>query len=127
MSNLNATLLTQVEYYFSPQNLSKDGYLRGQLVASSNGRSVPISTISRFGKVREICQAGGVTSGTSEDDAKIERAIVDAVKPSSRLETFIEESKEGEASEIQMIALRDEFKQEISKGEKDTVSFCATS
>eukprot|EP00551_Chaetoceros_affinis_P005271 CAMPEP_0203684164 /NCGR_PEP_ID=MMETSP0090-20130426/47898_1 /ASSEMBLY_ACC=CAM_ASM_001088 /TAXON_ID=426623 /ORGANISM="Chaetoceros affinis, Strain CCMP159" /LENGTH=969 /DNA_ID=CAMNT_0050553331 /DNA_START=675 /DNA_END=3584 /DNA_ORIENTATION=+ len=53
-------LKSQVEFYFSPQNLSRDTYLRG-LMAHYGGNNahtlpiVPLSVIASFPKVRELC------------------------------------------------------------------------
>jgi hypothetical protein len=59
---LLARLRAQIEFYFSPQNLSKDTYLRSLLVAVDddgvNGK-VHISIIAAFPKVRELCANHG--------------------------------------------------------------------
>ena len=46
-------LKSQVEFYFSPQNLSRDRYLR-TLMSQYGGATVPLGLIATFPKVREI-------------------------------------------------------------------------
>jgi len=59
---LLARLRAQIEFYFSPQNLSKDTYLRSLLVAVDddgvNGK-VHMPIIAAFPKVRELCANHG--------------------------------------------------------------------
>jgi len=47
-------LRNQLEFYFSPQNLSRDVYLRN-LLNMYGGTAVPLSIIANFPKVRELC------------------------------------------------------------------------
>lgn len=47
-------LRAQLEFYFSPQNLSRDVYLRN-LLSSYGFNAVPLSIIANFPKVRSIC------------------------------------------------------------------------
>ena len=49
-----STLKSQIEFYFSPQNLARDSYLRS-IMAQYGGAMVPLHVISSFPKVREIC------------------------------------------------------------------------
>lgn len=51
---LMARLRSQVEFYFSPQNLSRDTYLRN-LLSQYGGTIVPLSVICNFPKVQNIC------------------------------------------------------------------------
>ncbi|GMH69194.1 hypothetical protein TrRE_jg11649, partial [Triparma retinervis] len=54
-SNIQASVKAQVEYYFSPSNLSRDAYLRSQLMPGASG-SPCISTaiIANFPKVKSL-------------------------------------------------------------------------
>lgn len=52
---LRTRLRAQIEFYFSPQNLSRDTYLRNVLAAY--GGLVPLSVIASFPKVRNLCGA----------------------------------------------------------------------
>lgn len=47
-------LRSQVEFYFSPQNLAKDTFLKSQLNAAAHIGAVPMETICNFPKVRQI-------------------------------------------------------------------------
>jgi len=51
---LMARLRSQVEFYFSQQNLSRDTYLRN-LLSQYGGATVPLSVICNFPKVQNIC------------------------------------------------------------------------
>jgi hypothetical protein len=51
---LRTRLRTQIEFYFSPQNLARDTYLRNML-AAYGGAAVPLSVIASFPKVRNLC------------------------------------------------------------------------
>eukprot|EP00559_Dactyliosolen_fragilissimus_P002323 CAMPEP_0184860980 /NCGR_PEP_ID=MMETSP0580-20130426/5761_1 /TAXON_ID=1118495 /ORGANISM="Dactyliosolen fragilissimus" /LENGTH=941 /DNA_ID=CAMNT_0027358283 /DNA_START=165 /DNA_END=2990 /DNA_ORIENTATION=- len=51
-----ARLRAQIEFYFSPQNLSRDTYLR-TLLSQYGGGAVPLSVITSFPKVRELFAA----------------------------------------------------------------------
>ena len=81
-------LRSQIEYYFSPSNLSRDRYLLSHLSASPTGRSVPLSTLCTFAKVRTICLQSGICgpSGTPSDLQSMENAIVQALEGSERTE-----------------------------------------
>lgn len=50
---LLSTLARQLEFYFSPSNLSRDTYL--QTLQSLNDGYVPISIVANFAKVQVIC------------------------------------------------------------------------
>lgn len=54
VETLMAQLRFQVEFYFSPKNLSRDTYLRN-LLSQYGGATVPLSVICNFPKVRNIC------------------------------------------------------------------------
>eukprot|EP00804_Cyclotella_cryptica_P012091 CCRYP_004513-RC/>CCRYP_004513-RC protein AED:0.25 eAED:0.25 QI:413/1/1/1/0.25/0/5/2451/794 len=66
---LYARLRTQVEFYFSPQNLARDTYLRNMLTA--NHKEVPspppmqlmtpVGVITNFPKVKDICASFGTS------------------------------------------------------------------
>lgn len=47
-------LRSQIEFYFSPENLAKDAFLQSQLKASDHIGAVPMHTICNFPKVRQI-------------------------------------------------------------------------
>lgn len=47
-------LRSQIEFYFSPQNLAKDAFLQSQLKASDHIGAVPMHIICNFPKVRQI-------------------------------------------------------------------------
>ena len=53
-ATLLSRLRTQVEFYFSPQNLARDNFLRSLLQAPENGGAVPVTVIANFPKVREL-------------------------------------------------------------------------
>lgn len=55
-------LKNQVEFYFSPQNLARDTYLRG-LMAQYGGSMVPLAVIASFPKVRELCATTSFVQG----------------------------------------------------------------
>ncbi|KAL7485315.1 hypothetical protein ACHAW6_013498 [Cyclotella cf. meneghiniana] len=60
---LYARLRTQVEFYFSPQNLARDTYLRNMLTVKHNDvpspppmqLMTPVAVITNFPKVKDIC------------------------------------------------------------------------
>ena len=68
-------LRAQVEYYFSPQNLGRDNYLRNMLSDPTSKRQhqppppqnlqlmIPIEVISNFPKVWNICASFGAATG----------------------------------------------------------------
>ena len=66
---LYTRLRTQVEFYFSPQNLARDVYLRNMLTAKHQEvpsppplqLMAPVGVITNFPKVRDICAAFGTT------------------------------------------------------------------
>jgi hypothetical protein len=47
-------LKAQIEFYFCPQNLAKDGFLQSQLNATNHLGAVPIEIICNFPKVRHL-------------------------------------------------------------------------
>lgn len=53
-SFLLSRLRAQLEFYFSPQNLARDVYLRN-LLSSYGFNAVPLSIIANFPKVRSLC------------------------------------------------------------------------
>jgi hypothetical protein len=72
MGNIPETLRTrlraQIEFYFSPQNLARDTYLRNML-ATYGGGAVPLTAIASFPKVRNLCasELGMVNSNMPAD------------------------------------------------------------
>ena len=51
-------LKSQIEFYFSPQNLARDTYLRGLMAVYGGPNAlpiVPLSVIASFPKVRDLC------------------------------------------------------------------------
>ncbi len=67
-------LKTQVEFYFSPQNLSRDTYLRG-IMANYGGSMVPLGVIASFPKVREIAAIKTGTSSVPADPILMLKAM----------------------------------------------------
>lgn len=65
---LRTRLRTQIEFYFSPQNLARDTYLRNML-ATYGGAAVPLAAIANFPKVRNLCasELGIVNSNAPAD------------------------------------------------------------
>ena len=55
---LLSSLRTQIEFYFSPSNLSRDHFLRSHF-ASYGGNVVPVIVICQFPKVQRICASFG--------------------------------------------------------------------
>ena len=53
-SILLGRLRAQLEFYFSPQNLARDVYLRN-LISGYGCNAVPLSIIANFPKVRSLC------------------------------------------------------------------------
>ncbi|GMI48522.1 hypothetical protein TrCOL_g5174, partial [Triparma columacea] len=53
-SNIQASVKAQVEYYFSPSNLSRDAYLRNQLMPGASGPCIATSIIANFPKVKSL-------------------------------------------------------------------------
>lgn len=68
---LLSRLRAQIEFYFSPKNLSRDMYLRSFLDFSQypNG-AAPLMMIASFPKVRSLC-AGAATGNTPAADAAL--------------------------------------------------------
>lgn len=68
---LYTRLRSQVEFYFSPQNLGRDTYLRNMLTAKHQEipsppplqLMTPIGVITNFPKVRDICASFGAAGG----------------------------------------------------------------
>lgn len=51
----NNLLRTQIEFYFSAQNLIRDGYMRNIMQTSFPPGSVPLAIIAGFPKIRSLC------------------------------------------------------------------------
>lgn len=51
LDTLKGMLQHQLEYYFSPENLSRDSYLLSQM---ESDQYVPISTVANFDQVRKL-------------------------------------------------------------------------
>mmetsp|Transcript_234 Transcript_234/g.287 ORF Transcript_234/g.287 Transcript_234/m.287 type:complete len:755 (-) Transcript_234:342-2606(-) len=73
---LMARLRAQVEFYFSPQNLARDTYLRN-LLSFYGGHAVPLSVIANFPKVRDLCSSamGIPTNEVPADPALLMRSL----------------------------------------------------
>ena len=55
-TTLLARLRAQVEFYFSPQNLARDTFLRS--ILEQNDNAVPVETIATFPKIRQLHAIG---------------------------------------------------------------------
>lgn len=77
-SNVDAYLLprlrAQIEFYFSPQNLARDNYLRSVLY-HYGGAAAPLSVIAAFPKVRDLVATTLGTPNAPADPSLLMRAL----------------------------------------------------
>mmetsp|Transcript_15296 Transcript_15296/g.22779 ORF Transcript_15296/g.22779 Transcript_15296/m.22779 type:complete len:633 (-) Transcript_15296:687-2585(-) len=75
-TELLSRLNTQVEFYFSTENLARDVYLRSLLSSSSSGDgpAAPLAIIAKFNKVRSLTQ----TSPSQDELQLLQRALANS-------------------------------------------------
>lgn len=83
-SYLYSRLKSQVEFYFSSQNLSRDLYLRN-LMGHYGGATVPLSLIASFPKVREIYASSVNTNQTQSNPVDLVIMMRTALEGSQRV------------------------------------------
>mmetsp|Transcript_19761 Transcript_19761/g.42910 ORF Transcript_19761/g.42910 Transcript_19761/m.42910 type:complete len:863 (-) Transcript_19761:387-2975(-) len=100
----NSRLRSQVEFYFSPQNLSRDGYLRNMLTASEYQPDIimpttlrplqfmcPVGVITNFPKVRDIIIGARKSLLVSEEEPPAAILLVKALEGRSNVVTVSED------------------------------------
>lgn len=73
-AHLLSRLRAQIEFYFSPQNLSRDNYLRSVLY-HYGGAAAPLSVIASFPKVRELVSTTLGAPNAPADPSLLMRAL----------------------------------------------------
>jgi lupus La protein len=80
MSAVEASILKQVEFYFSNSNLPNDKFLRGLVQKEGEDRWVPIATISSFKKMKALSEDAAVILAAIKSSPSLLEVSEDGLK-----------------------------------------------
>jgi hypothetical protein len=82
LAELESMIVTQVEFYFSAENLPQDKYLLGQLKVGGDNK-VPLKFVTKFNKMRKLLTKLAKLTGTDGVDPtfSLSRVLAAAASP----------------------------------------------